>query len=90
VRGDLVAALGDGADQARLVTRHHAQGEEGPVRAALVEQIEQPERLGHNAAGEMPEPVVIEGRTEPHAVIVLLDVHGEDVGRAGVSHARLP
>jgi len=90
VRGDLVAALGDGADQPRLVTGHHAEGEEGPARATLVEEIEQAEGLGRDAARQTPEAVSVEGRPELHAVVVLLDVHGEDVGRAGVSHAPLP
>ena len=91
VRGQLVAARDDRPAEPREPLGHHAEREERPVRAVLVEHVEQPLGLRDDAARQ-PMDVRAQRVAELHAVVVLLDVHGEDVGdrRLGLTqHERL-
>ena len=77
VAGDLVPALHDRADEARLALRHHAEREEGAARTVGVEQVEQALGLSRHAAGQALKTVDAEGGFELVAVVILLDVDGQ-------------
>ena len=78
-----MAALGDRAHQTRIALGDHPEHEERPTRAASFAEIEEILGRRHDAAGKLAQLGAAHGRRELHPVVVLLDVHREDVEEWG-------
>ena len=83
VRRDLVAALDDRAHEARIPLGDHAEDEERAAGSVGVAEIEEALGRRHDATGKLAQFGAAHDRRELDPVVVLLDVHGEDVEERG-------
>src|SRR5206468_6613472 len=76
VRRDLVAALDDGAHEARIALGDHAEDEERAAGSVGVAEIEEALGRRHEATGILAQFGAAHDRRELDPVVVLLDVYG--------------
>jgi hypothetical protein len=76
--GELMASLGDLADQTRVALRYPTQNEEGRGGLAIIQQIEEALRVSLNAALEIAPACAWDNAREGFDVKIVLYVNGDD------------